>query len=81
MTFHRSEKKWLRRVNSLLIELSLFYFPLHRNDLVLLKLAESVKLDNFINKICLPVQNQFTYLLDEHLLNNVIEDRKFSINR
>lgn len=49
--------------------------------IVLLKLAESVSLGNYINKICLPIQNQFTYFLDEHFMNNVIEDRKFSVNR
>ncbi|XP_055322952.1 ovochymase isoform X1 [Sitodiplosis mosellana] len=57
------------------------HYSHYDHDIVLLKLAETVKLDNFINKICLPIQNELTYLLDEHLLNNVIEDRKFSINK
>lgn len=61
--------------------LNLAFLILSLNCIVLLKLAETVKMDNFINKICLPIQNHFTYLLDKHFLNNVIEDRKFSINR
>lgn len=50
-----------------------FRFP------VLLKLAETVKLDKFINKICLPLQNQFTYFFNQHLHTNVIQDRKYTI--
>lgn len=56
-----------------------FFFSLFFS--VLLKLAETIKLDNFINKICLPIQNHFTYLLDEHFFYNVIEDRKFTVNK
>lgn len=44
---------------------------------VLLKLSGTINLGKFINKICLPLQNQFTYFFDDNIRNNLIQDRTF----
>lgn len=45
---------------------------------VLLKLSETIHLGKFINTICLPLQNQFTYFYDDNIRKNLIQDRKFA---
>lgn len=46
---------------------------------VLLKLSDSVKLDKFINKICLPLRNHNAYLMDDSIRGNFIQDRQYSL--
>lgn len=80
----KSKKK--KNIKRNLLQFSyLFYFINYFTHIyiiiVLLKLSDNVKLDKFINKICLPLQNEYTYLMDDNIRNNIIQDRQYSLKR